>query len=162
MPEVITESGGVPIRTRVGHSFIKQVMAETGAVFGGEHSGHYYFQDNFRADSGMLAALFLMRVMSEEGRALSEIRGDVERYEASGELNFEVADAADAMARVERAAVDAHADHLDGLTIDYGDAWFNLRPSNTEPLLRLNVEAPTAARVGEIVEKVGNLLEEPR
>ncbi len=160
VPEVILESGGRPIRTKVGHSFIKQVMAESGAVFGGEHSGHYYFKDNFRADSGMLAALFLMRIMSEDGRALSVMRADVERYEASGEINFAVRDVDSALRHIASSMADESVDRLDGLTIDFGDEWFNLRPSNTEPLLRLNVEAQSAERVDEIVEKVTKLLEE--
>jgi phosphomannomutase len=158
--EVVTEAGGVPVRTRVGHSYIKQVMAETGAVFGGEHSGHYYFADNYRADSGMLAMLVLLQVLSEDDRPLSELRKDVERYASSGEINFGVADQAAALARVEEAMAEAKIDHLDGLTVDLGEAWFNLRPSNTEPLLRLNVEAPTVEEVTEIVNRVRRILEE--
>ena len=116
-------------------------MAESGAVFGGEHSGHYYFADNFRADSGMLAMLILLRVISEAGRPLSVLRRDVEPYRASGEINFVVSDVDVAMKRVEAMYPDAGVDHIDGMTIDLGDVWFNLRPSNTEPLLRLNVES---------------------
>ena len=151
VPETIRKLGGVPIRTRVGHSFIKQVMAETGAVFGGEHSGHYYFADNFRADSGMLAMLVLLQVISEDGRPLSKIRKDVEPYFASGEINLHVADQKAAMDRVAKKFADADLDHLDGLTVSWPDRWFNLRPSNTEPLLRLNVEGPSEAAVGELV-----------
>lgn len=159
VPEIVSEAGGVPIRTRVGHSYIKQVMAESGAVFGGEHSGHYYFRDNFRADSGMLAMLFLLRVVSEDGRALSEIRTEVERYAASGEINFTVADAATTMATVAAGFPDAEVDTLDGMTVDLGESWFNMRPSNTEPLLRLNAEAPTSDDVAELVERVKRIME---
>jgi len=159
VPEIVRESGGVPVRTRVGHSFIKQIMAETGAVFGGEHSGHYYFRDNFRADSGMLAMLFLFRVVSEDGRPLSEIRAEVERYAASGEINFTVTDQEAAMERVGVAHAGAEIDRLDGLTVDFGDRWFNLRPSNTEPLLRLNAEAPDAEGVAALVAGVREIVE---
>jgi phosphomannomutase len=160
VPEIVAEAGGVPVRTRVGHSFIKQVMAETGAVFGGEHSGHYYFLDNFRADSGMLAMLVLMRVLSEDGRPLSELRKDVERYAASGEINFQVPDTTAAMAHVEQAFSGSAIDRLDGLGIDLGDSWFNVRPSNTEPLLRLNVEGRDRAAVEKTVERVKQILQE--
>jgi phosphomannomutase len=154
VPEIVTAHGGHPIRTRVGHSFIKQVMAETGAVFGGEHSGHYYFADNFRADSGMLAMLVLLQVLSEDGRRLSEIRAEVEPYAASGEINLEVDDQAEAIEAVARHFAEADIDRLDGLTVSWEDRWFNLRPSNTEPLLRLNVEAPEEGAVSDLVEEV--------
>lgn len=160
VPEIVRESGGTPIRTRVGHSYIKKVMAETAAVFGGEHSGHYYFRDNFGADSGMLAMLQLMRILTEEGRPLSDLRSDVERYASSGEVNFEVADVERALHHVEDSMFNASVDRMDGLTIDFGEEWFNLRPSNTEPLLRLNVEAAGPERVHAIVERVRELLEE--
>jgi phosphomannomutase len=159
VPEIIQETGGVPIRTRVGHSFIKQVMAESGAVFGGEHSGHYYFLENYRADSGMLAMLILMRVLTEDGRPLSLLRQDVERYQSSGEINLEVTDIQAALARVEDEFDTVGIDRLDGLTIDRGNSWFNLRPSNTEPLLRLNVEGVDAATVDETVERVREVVE---
>jgi phosphomannomutase len=159
VPEIVAENGGVPIRTRVGHSYIKQVMAETGAVFGGEHSGHYYFKDNYRADSGMLALLYLLRIISEDGRPLSEIRSDVERYAASGEINFAVSDAAAAIEAVADAFPDSDIDRLDGLTVDLGQEWFNLRPSNTEPLIRLNAEGPDPASVEKIVERVREIVE---
>jgi len=148
--EVIAESGGTPVRTRVGHSYIKQVMADTGACFGGEHSGHYYFRDNYRADSGIIAALVVLEVMSVSGQPLSELRSPFERYSASGELNTEVPDPLAVIERVAEAFASANQDRLDGLTIDLTDGpmsdpadpwWFNLRPSNTEPLLRLNLEA---------------------
>jgi phosphomannomutase len=159
VPETVIEYGGTPVRTRVGHSFIKQVMAETGAVFGGEHSGHYYFKDNYRADSGMLAMLFLLQVVSADGRLLSEIRKDVERYAASGEINFTVRDQEAVMEKVASQFADAEIDRLDGLTVDQGSSWFNLRPSNTEPLLRLNAEAPDDAGVAALVERVRRVVE---
>ncbi len=152
--EVVAELGGEPIRTRVGHSFIKQVMADTGAVFGGEHSGHYYFRDNYRADSGMLSMLVLLRVITEDGRPLSQIRSEVERYAASGEINFTVDDTSASLAAAEKAFLGSVVDRLDGLSVDLGWAWFNLRPSNTEPLLRLNVEAPDSGAVDSAVQKV--------
>lgn len=159
VPELIVAAGGKPIRTRVGHSFIKQVMAETNAVFGGEHSGHYYFRDNFRADSGMLAMLYLLRIVTEDGRPLSEIRADVELYAASGEINFEVRDTESALESVAEAFSSADSDRLDGLTVDLGDGWFNLRPSNTEPLLRLNAEAADEQAVARLVDRVSEIVE---
>jgi phosphomannomutase len=158
VPETVRRLGGKPVRTRVGHSFIKQVMAETGAVFGGEHSGHYYFADNYRADSGMLAMLVLLQVISEDGRKLSRIRQEVEPYSASGEINLRVTDQSGAMEKVAGAYVDADIDRLDGLTVSWDDRWFNLRPSNTEPLLRLNVEGPDAASVSRLVSEVRALV----
>jgi phosphomannomutase len=145
VPEVIRENGGVAVRTKVGHSNIKQVMAETGAVFGGEHSAHYYFLDNFRADSGIIAAMFILAEMSRAGKPLSELRVPFERYEASGEINTEVADPNAVIDIVAARFPDRPQDRIDGLTVDCGDWWFNLRPSNTEPLLRLNLEASTRA-----------------
>jgi phosphomannomutase len=162
VPEVVREAGGVPVRTRVGHSYIKQVMAESGAIFGGEHSGHYYFSDNYRADSGMLAMLILLRVLSEDGRRLSALRRDVERYPSSGEINFEVDDTDASMARVEDVFSAAGIDRLDGLSVDLGDSWFNLRPSNTEPLLRLNVEAVDESMVRDTVSRVEAVLQGQR
>ena len=159
VPEVIREKGGTPVRTRVGHSFIKATMAETGAVFGGEHSGHYYFQDNYRADSGLIAAIVVLGMMSEAGEPLSSMRKPFERYADSGEINTEVEDPAAVME-----AVEAHyrsqgsIDRLDGLTVDLGDWWFNLRPSNTEPLLRLNLEAPDARSCATHVAEVRALM----
>ena len=157
--ERVAASGGNPVRTKVGHSYIKQVMKETGAVFGGEHSGHYYFRDNFRADSGTLALLVLMQVLSEAGKPLSELRTVYEPYASSGEINYDVADQAAATDAVAAAFSDAAIDHLDGLTVDLGDRWFNLRPSNTEPKLRLNAEAPDAASVDELVAAVASIIE---
>ncbi|MGH2740181.1 MAG: phosphomannomutase/phosphoglucomutase [Actinomycetota bacterium] len=143
VPEVIREHGGTPIRTRVGHSFIKKVMAETGAIFGGEHSGHYYFRDHYRADSGLIAALIVLERLSRAGAPLSRLLEPYRRYEASGEINSEVLDQLRAIERVAGAFADGRHDRLDGLTVEYVDWWFNVRPSNTEPLLRLNVEART-------------------
>ena len=145
VPEIIRERGGVPVRTRVGHSYIKAVMADTDALFGGEHSGHYYFRDNYRADSGTIAALVVLEVLSRTGRPLSDLRRDFERYAASGEINTEVDDPARVIETVAERFAGARQDRLDGLTVDLGDWWFNLRPSNTEPLLRLNLEAPDVA-----------------
>ena len=167
VPEVIAEKGGVGVRTKVGHSFIKQVMAETGAVFGGEHSGHYYFHDNYRADSGIIAAMLVLELLSVTGEPLSGLLEPFKRYAASGEINTEVPDPAAAVelmaAEVEAAGgALGTADRLDGLTVDRGDWWYNLRPSNTEPLLRLNVEAPDeaacTARVAEVQEAIARLL----
>ncbi len=143
VPEVIAEHGGKGVRTRVGHSYIKQVMAETGAVFGGEHSGHYYYRDNYRADSGVITALLVLELMSRSDRPLSELLAPFRRYADSGEINTRVADPAGAVEAVAaaEAARGNEVDRLDGLTVDRGDWWYNLRPSNTEPLLRLNVEA---------------------
>jgi phosphomannomutase len=145
VPEVIREMGAEPVRSRVGHSFIKQVMAETGAIFGGEHSGHYYFRDNWRADSGLIAAMVVLEELSRTSKPLSELRRPFERYAASGEINSTVTDPPAAIERIAAAYGDADQDRLDGLTVDCGDWWFNLRPSNTEPLLRLNLEAADAA-----------------
>ncbi|MDJ0498240.1 MAG: Trm112 family protein [Acidimicrobiia bacterium] len=158
VPEAVRAAGGEPVRTRVGHSFIKQVMKETGAIFGGEHSGHYYFRDNYRADSGILAMLVLLQVLSEDGRPLSEMRADYEPYEQSGEINFDVADKDAAIGAIAAAFPDAATDRLDGLTVDLGDRWFNVRPSNTEPVLRLNVEAPSSDDVAALVSAVSSVL----
>ena len=158
VPETVEAAGGLAVRTKVGHSYIKQVMAETGAVFGGEHSGHYYFRDNYRADSGIMAMLVLLRVLSDAGVPLSELRRRYEPYAQSGEINFRVTDTGAADEAVERAFGDHAADRLDGLTIDLGDRWFNLRPSNTEPVLRLNVEGPDDGAVGELVEQVSEIV----
>jgi phosphomannomutase len=157
VPEIVREHGGSPVRSRVGHSFIKAQMAETGAIFGGEHSAHYYFRDFWRADSGMLAALHVLAALGGQDGPCSELVAGFSRYAASGEINSAVVDQEATTAAVE-AAYDGRdgvtVDHLDGLTVDGDDWWFNLRPSNTEPLLRLNVEAadePTMARVRDDV-----------
>jgi len=161
VPELITEHGGTPVRTRVGHSFIKAKMAETNAVFGGEHSGHFYFRDFWFADSGMLAALHVLAALGHDSRPLSVMLRDFSRYAASGEINSEVADQAAATAKVkniysERPGVTL--DELDGLTIMGDDWWFNIRPSNTEPLLRLNVEAATPGQMAAIRDEVLGLV----
>ncbi|HLI56217.1 MAG TPA: phosphomannomutase/phosphoglucomutase [Actinomycetota bacterium] len=145
VPETILANGGKPIRSRVGHSFIKQVMAETGAAFGGEHSGHYYFRDNFRADSGLICTMFVLEALSAGHQRLNELLGPYRRYWASGERNTTVADTAAKLKELEATYHDGEIDWLDGLTVNYPDWWFNARPSNTEPLLRLNVEATTTA-----------------
>ena len=143
VPEVIRENGGTPLRTRVGHSFIKEVMAESGAIFGGEHSGHYYFRNNFRADSGMIAALIVLEALGEFDGPLSKLVEPFERYSDSGEINSTVTDQAGTIEKLAERYSDAKQDRLDGLTVEYEDWWFNCRPSNTEPLLRLNLEART-------------------
>jgi phosphomannomutase len=159
VPEVIAEHGGTAVRTRVGHSFIKEVMASTGAVFGGEHSAHYYFRDNYRADSGLIAALVVLEQLSVAGVPLSELRAPFERYAASGELNTRVDDPAKVIERVAAHYSDLDQDRLDGLTVDAGEWWFNLRASNTEPLLRLNLEAPDQAACEQRVAEVRSLIE---
>jgi len=141
VPEVIRENGGVPVRTKVGHSFIKQRMAETNAVFGGEHSAHYYFLKNFRADSGLIASMLVLNEVSRAQTDLSVIRKPFERYSSSGEINTQVDDTAAVIEMVSAQFAGFEQDNLDGLTVDCGSWWFNLRPSNTEPLLRLNLEA---------------------
>ncbi|MGV9296997.1 MULTISPECIES: phosphomannomutase/phosphoglucomutase [Amycolatopsis] len=158
VPEIVSEHGGKPVRTRVGHSFIKAEMARTGAIFGGEHSAHYYFRDFWRADTGMLAALHVLAALGEQNGPLSALTQDFSRYAASGEINSTVSDQVARMLAVK----DAYAgksgveiDELDGLTVQLpGGAWFNLRPSNTEPLLRLNVEAADRAAVEALTAEV--------
>jgi phosphomannomutase len=158
VPEIVIEHGGTPMRTRVGHSFIKQVMAETGAVFGGEHSAHYYFRDFWRADSGMLAALHVLAALGESGGTLSGLMAEYERYVASGEVNSTVADARAKIAEIKESYGSRDGvttDDLDGLTVSLPDgSWFNLRPSNTEPLLRLNVEAADAEAMAALRDEV--------
>jgi phosphomannomutase len=157
VPEIVAENGGTPIRTRVGHSFIKARMAETGAIFGGEHSAHFYFRDFWRADSGMLAALHVLAALGGGDRPLSAVMAEYERYVASGEINSTVDDQVMRTADV-RAAFGGRpgvqVDELDGLTVDAADWWFNLRPSNTEPLLRLNVEATDGATMASVRDEV--------
>ncbi len=160
VPEIVTEMGGTAERTREGHSSIKKVMAETGAVFGGEHSGHYYYRDNFRADSGIITALLVLELLSQSDQPLSSLLQPYQRYTDSGEINTEVASPAATVAAIadaERAA-GASIDLLDGLTVEHADWWYNVRPSNTEPLLRLNVEAKTpelcAAHVAEVQQLI--------
>jgi phosphomannomutase len=155
VPEIIAEHGGTPVRSRVGHSFIKAEMARTNAVFGGEHSAHYYFRDFWFADTGMLAALHVLAALGGQDRPLSEFAAEYERYSASGEINSTVDDAAAKVAEVRAAFPDATFDALDGMTVHLGDgSWFNLRASNTEPLLRLNVEAAKPDRMSALRDEV--------
>ena len=156
VPEVILENGGVPVRTRVGHSFIKKVMADTNAIFGGEHSGHYYYRDNYHADSGIITAMIVLERMSITGQSLSDLVAPLVRYADSGEINSKVEDPHATVKRITAtlAKSGVKVDELDGLTADYGDWWFNLRPSNTEPLLRLNVEAANAELCDQRVHEV--------
>ena len=155
--EIVEERGGAAIRSRVGHSYIKKLMAETGAVFGGEHSGHFYFRDFWKADSGMLAALHAIAALGETNSSLSKLLKPYCRYITSGEINSEVTDSQLSMADVEAKfgkAAGVEVDHLDGLTVSGDSWWFNVRASNTEPLLRLNVEAKTQARMEKIRDEV--------
>lgn len=158
VPEVVRECGGEPVRTRVGHSFIKQVMAETDAIFGGEHSAHYYFRDNWRADSGSIASMVVLEALCAAGVPLSELRKPFERYAASGEINTKVGDPLAVIEAVAAQYPNATQDRLDGLTVEVGDWWFNLRPSNTEPLLRLNLEAADRAACDAHTEEVLTLI----
>ncbi|MEV4252983.1 phosphomannomutase/phosphoglucomutase [Spirillospora sp. NPDC049652] len=157
VPEIVSEHGGTPVRTRVGHSFIKQTMAESGAVFGGEHSAHFYFKDFWFADSGMLAALHVLAALGTQSGPLSRMLAEYSPYAASGEINSEVADQAAATARVREAfegRPGVTVDELDGLTVGTDTWWFNLRPSNTEPLLRLNAEADDETTMAEVRDEV--------
>jgi phosphomannomutase len=157
VPELVVERGGTPVRSRVGHSYIKGLMADTGAIFGGEHSAHYYFRDFWGADSGMLAALYVLSALGSQQRPLSELTADYQRYESSGEINFTVDDAASCVEAVLKSfGTRIHSlDHLDGVTVDLGEgSWFNLRSSNTEPLLRLNVEGRCVEDVDAVVEQI--------
>jgi phosphomannomutase len=154
VPETVRAEGGEPIRTRVGHSFIKQVMAETGAIFGGEHSGHYYFRDNYRADSGLIAAVIALGELSAADAPLSKVLVPFRKYAASGEINSRVDDPAATIDAVAAALADGRQDRVDGLTVEFDDWWCNVRPSNTEPLLRLNAEATTAERLAEKTDLV--------
>ena len=162
VPEIVREHGGEPVRTRVGHSFIKEQMASTDAVFGGEHSAHYYFRDFWRADTGMLAAMHVLAALGEQSRPLSELTAAYSRYAASGEINSTVDDQAARVAAVRETygpQDGVQLDELDGLTVQLPDgAWFNIRASNTEPLLRLNVEAPDEARMAQVRDEVLGLV----
>lgn len=156
VPASIEAAGGVAIRTRVGHSYIKQEMADTNAIFGGEHSGHYYYRDNYRADSGIITAMIVLEMMSESTLPLSELARPFKRFAASGEINTQVASPVQTVAAISTAlkSQGVDIDELDGLTADYGTWWFNLRPSNTEPLLRLNVEAADEMACQQRVDEV--------
>jgi phosphomannomutase len=163
VPEIVESHGGTAVRTRVGHSFIKAVMAERGAVFGGEHSGHFYFRDFWFADSGMLAALHVLAALGGQDRPLSELLATYSRNVMSGEINSEVADQAATTRRVRDAFAGrpgTSADELDGLTIAAATWWFNLRPSNTEPMLRLNVEAEDDATLARVTGEVLHIVRE--
>jgi phosphomannomutase len=157
VPEIVDERGGVPVRTRVGHSFIKATMAETDAVFGGEHSGHFYFRDFWRADSGLLAALHALAALAEHDGTLSQLLAEYTRYAASGEINSTVADQGEVLQRIEKEYADrpdVTVDHLDGLTVTHDAWWFNVRASNTEPLLRLNAEGKDTATMTQVRDDV--------
>ncbi len=154
VPEIVAEHGGTAVRTPVGHSLIKAEMARTGAIFGGEHSGHFYFREFFLADSGMLAALHVLAALAEGDRTVSELMAEFSRYASSGEINSRVEDAAAVIARLEDEYGEHDLDHLDGLTVTADDWWFNVRPSNTEPLLRLNVEGADAATMARVRDDV--------
>ncbi|MFF5938929.1 phosphomannomutase/phosphoglucomutase [Streptomyces sp. NPDC012508] len=161
VPEVVRENGGKPVRTRVGHSFIKEEMAKTGAIFGGEHSAHYYFRDFWNADTGMLAALHVLAALGGQDGPLSELVSSYDRYVGSGEINSTVSDQAGRTAAVKATFAGQDGigiDELDGLTVAADDWWFNLRPSNTEPLLRLNVEARDGATMAKIRDEVLDLV----
>jgi phosphomannomutase len=165
VPEVIAERGGTALRSRVGHSYIKALMADSGAIFGGEHSAHYYFRDFWGADSGMLAALHVLAALGGQDRPLSQLIGDYQRYAASGEINFRVEDAPACVDAVldSFAAQTVSIDRMDGVTVDLADgSWFNLRTSNTEPLLRLNVEARSAGAVDAIVSQAAERIADPK
>ncbi len=162
VPELIAAHGGTAVRSRVGHSYIKGLMAETGAIFGGEHSAHYYFRDFWGADSGMLAALHVLAALGGQDGPLSDLAADYQRYAASGEINFTVADAPACVDAVLKSFADqtVSIDRLDGVSVDLGDGvWFNLRTSNTEPLLRLNAEAPDEDQVARLVAQVRQVLD---
>ena len=155
VPEIVRENGGTPVRTRVGHSFIKAEMARTGALFGGEHSAHYYFKEFWGADTGMLAALHVLAALGESDKPLDELVRLFQRYVSSGEINSTVDDQAAKLAEVKAHFANESQDETDGLTVTFTDgSWINLRPSNTEPLLRLNVEAPTAQRMAQLRDEV--------
>ncbi len=156
VPAIIAEHGGVGVRTRVGHSYIKSMMAETNAIFGGEHSGHYYYRDNYRADSGIITALLVLELLCRAQVPLSDMVAPFNRYSVSGEINTRVTSPAASVARMvtQLSETGATIDLLDGLTADFGDWWFNLRPSNTEPLLRLNVEAANEEEVARHVKEI--------
>jgi len=145
VPELVSSLGGKPVRTRVGHSYIKAEMRRLNAIYGGEHSGHFYFRDNYFADSGLIALLITLELVSVEGKPLSELLKPLDKWVRSGEINTEVSDVQGKLRALEEhyGARAQSVDHLDGITIDFGDWWFNVRPSNTEPLLRLNLEANT-------------------
>jgi phosphomannomutase len=160
VPETIEKHGGKALRSRVGHSYIKQLMAETDAAFAGEHSGHYYFRDNYRADSGLIAALLVMQEMSDKQVPLSSLREEFDIYSSTGELNFQVDSPTDVIRRVGDSFSNYDHDLMDGLTVSTDEWWFNLRPSNTEPLLRLNLEAVDEMIMTKELNKISAYLQE--
>jgi phosphomannomutase len=160
VPELIERMGGVAVRTRVGHSFIKQIMRERNAIFGGEHSGHFYFRDFWFADSGMIALLVVLELVSQEGTTVSALIRSLDTRVRSGEINTHVADIPGKLAEIERHYADGAIDHLDGTTVNYPTWWFNVRPSNTEPLLRLNVEADNRALMEQKRDEVLAIIRE--
>ncbi|CAN5718766.1 phosphomannomutase/phosphoglucomutase [soil metagenome] len=158
VPETVTRNGGIPIRARVGHSFIKALMREHDAVFGGEHSGHFYFRDNWYADSGLIAFLTVLELLSLEDKSISETLAPIDTRARSGEINFEVEDQAAALERVRNHFSVADVNEMDGLTIGFDDWWFNIRASNTQPLLRLNVEVEEKSSLEERVKAVSDVI----
>ncbi|KPL03902.1 MAG: phosphomannomutase [candidate division Zixibacteria bacterium SM23_73_2] len=160
VPRIVKDGGGIPVRTRVGHALIKPLMKKHNAVFGGEHSGHFYFRKNWFADSGLIALLICLELISEEEKPLSLLIDSIDRYYRSGEINFRVEDIPGKLKEIEKHFSDAKIDHLDGLTVEYQDWWFNLRPSNTEPLLRLNLEAETQKLLEEKKKALTQLIQE--
>jgi phosphomannomutase len=164
VPEVIASAGGRGVQTPVGHSLIKAIMRQEDAIFAGEHSGHYFFRDNYSADSGLIAALIVLELVSRQGRPLSEVVAPYEKYYASGEINIEVADAAEQQANIatlEDRCADGKVLTIDGLRVDYPHWWFNVRPSNTEPLLRVNVEADSPELMAQKRDELLALLHRP-
>ena len=160
VPEEVAAAGGAPVESRVGHSYIKAVLREKNAVYGGELSGHYYFRDNFCCDSGEIAFFVLWSLLSEAGRPLGELVAPLRRYHASGEINFQVADKDAAIARIAKQFADGHLYYLDGISVKYPDWHFNVRKSNTEPLLRLTLEAKTRAGLDQHLARVRAVIEE--
>ncbi|MFC1783450.1 phosphomannomutase/phosphoglucomutase, partial [Planctomycetota bacterium] len=161
VPEEIVKFGGRPRRERVGHAFMKKTLKDTKGVFGGELSGHFYYRDNFFADSGMITLVYLLNILSANKTPLSELVAPLQRYASTGEINFEVEDKEAMMEQLAQKYSDAEIDHLDGVTVQYSDWWFNCRPSNTEPLLRLNVEAENKKLLTEKSNELKALLGEP-
>lgn len=159
VPETVEKNGGKSVRTKVGHSYIKAEMRNHDAVFAGEHSGHYYFRDNYFADSGLIAAMIAIQTLSESGKKLSELAAEFRTYAVITETNFEVEDKQAVVDRVKAAFTDGQQDDLDGLTVNYPDKWFNIRASNTEPVLRLNAEASSKEALDELVSKVKQVME---
>jgi phosphomannomutase len=161
VPDEVKAAGGVPKRDRVGHAFIKKTLAETNGVFGGELSGHFYFRDNFYADSGAIAFARLVSVLSAQDKPLSALIAPLKRYAQSGEINFQVEDKDAKIRELAEHFKKGQTDYLDGITVDFDDWWFNVRKSNTEPMLRLNLEARSPALMQEKMREVQRMLGEP-